>query len=205
MDSSIQQSLVSAVTSAVTTAVTAIQIKYESEMLSLHELIEKSLLLRDSSLAIPPPDLDASAKLSTPPDDPTKTSERWNQADLGYFDPHLDKGHGEGEVVSVRKDLYYRNVVLFVQRLQSLVTFKGAALVKVTVTTSLQGSALEWYTSELSDFDRDTLNNDPGVKTWISTLSNHFKVPTSIALGLLIDETYSLDDVRTCCPPAQYV
>lgn len=63
------------------------------------------------------------------------------------------------------KDVYYRNVVLFIQRLQSHVTFKGAALVKANVATSLLGSALEWYTSELSDFDRDTLNNNPGVKS----------------------------------------
>lgn len=63
------------------------------------------------------------------------------------------------------KDVYYRNVVLFVQHLQSLVTFKGAAFVKVNVATSFQGTALAWYISELSDFDRDTLNNDPGVKS----------------------------------------
>ena len=205
MDSSIQQSIASAVMSAVTTAVAAIQTKHESEMLSLRKMIEKSLLLRDSPSTTPPPDPDASAKLSTPPDNSTKTVERWNQANLGYFDPHLDKTHGEGEVVSVGKDVYYRNVVLFVQRLQSLVTFKGAALVKANVATSLRSSALEWYTSELSDFDRDALNNDPSVKSWISTLSNRFKVPTSVALGLLTDETYLLDNARTRRPPTQYV
>ena len=87
--------------------------------------------------------------------------------------------------------------MLFVQRLQSLVTIRGAALVKTNIAISLQGSALEWYISELSDFDRDALNNDLGVKTWINTLSHRFKVPTSVALGLLTDETYSLVDART--------
>ncbi len=115
---------------------------------------------------------------------------------MGYFDPHLDRAHGEGEIVSVGKDVYYRNVILFVQRLQSLVTFRGAALVKANIVTSLQGSALKWYTSELSDFDRNTLNNNPGIKSWVNTLSHCFKVPTSVVLGLLTDETYSLDDAR---------
>lgn len=73
--------------------------------------------------------------------------------------------HGEGEVVSVGKDVYYRNIVLFVQYLQSLVTFKGTALVKANIATSLQDFALEWYTSEQSDFDRDALNNNPGMKS----------------------------------------
>ena len=107
-------------------------------MLSLREMIEKSLLLRDSQSVTLPPDPDATPKSLFAGDSlPKPSTERWNQADLGYFDPHLDKAHGEGEVVSVGKDVYYRNVVLFVKRLQSLVTFKEAALVKANVATSL--------------------------------------------------------------------
>ena len=64
---------------------------------------------------------------------------------------------------------------------------------------------MEWYTSELSDFNQDALNNDPDVKSWISTLSNRFKVPTNVALGLLTDQTYLLNDARARRPPAQYV
>ena len=206
MDSSLQQLITSAVASAVTTAVASIQAKRESEMLSLWEMIEKSLLLRESPPLTPAPDPDAAPK-SLPAGDslPKASTERWNQADLGYFDPHLDMAHGEGEIVSVGKDVYYRNVVLFIQRFQNLVTFRGAALVKANIATSLRGSALEWYTSELSDFDRDALNNDPGVTIWVNTLSHRFKVPTSVALGLLTDETYTFDDARARRPPAQYV
>lgn len=170
------------------------QTKYEEKMLALRKMIEKALLLRESGSSTPLPDPKAFSKLFPPADLPSKSTKKWNQADLGYFDPHLDKVHGEGEIVFVDKDVYYRNVVLFVQHLQSLITFKGAALVKVNVATSLRGSALEWYTSELSNFDRDALNNDPDVKSWINTLSYRFKVPTNIALDLLIDESYSLED-----------
>ena len=206
MDSSLQQSITSAVASAVSTAVASVQAKHKSEMLSLWEMIEKSLLLRESPSATPPSDPDATPKSLPAGDSLPKTSiERWNQADLGYFDPYLDRAYGEGEIVSVGKDVYYRNVVLFVQRLQSLVTFRGASLVKANIATSLRGSALEWYTSELSDFNCDMLNNDPGMKSWVNTLSHRFKVPTSVALDLLIDETYTLDDVRTRRSPTQYV
>ena len=91
------------------------------------------------------------------------------------------------------------------QRLQSFVTFQDVVLVKANITTSLWGSALEWYTSELSNFDRDALNNDLGVKSWVNTLSYCFKVPTSVTLDLLTDETYSVDDAPTRHPHAQYV
>ena len=84
-------------------------------------------------------------------------------------------------------------------------TFRGAAFVKSNIATSLRGSALKWYTSELSNFNRDAFNNNPGVNSWVNTLSHCFKVPTSVALGLLTNETYFLDNARARRPPAQYV
>ena len=112
MDSSLQQSITSAMTSAVVTAIANIQAKYNSEIFSLLEMIKKFPLLRESL-----PDPNATPKAHPGANSlPKTTTERWNQADLSYFDPHLDtKVHDEGEVVSVGKNVYYGNVVLFVQ------------------------------------------------------------------------------------------
>lgn len=206
MDPAIKQSITSAVTSAVIAAVDAIQAKHKEEMLALREMIKKSLLLRDSSSSTLPSNPDAAPKVHPATDSlPKPSTERWNQANLGYFDPYLDRVYGKGEIVSVRKNIYYRNMVLFVQRLQSLVTFWAAALMKANIVISLQCSTLEWYTSELSDFDRDALNNNSGVKSWINTFSHCFKIPTSIAFGLLTDETYFFDDAQAWRPLAWYV
>ena len=71
-------------------------------MLSLWEMIEKSLLLRDFPSATPP--LDPNAPLKSHPGAnslPKDITERWNQANLGYFNPHLDRAYGEGEIVLV--------------------------------------------------------------------------------------------------------
>lgn len=105
----------------------------------------------------------------------------------------------------IEKDVYYRNMMLFVQCVQSLVIFHGATLVKANIPTSFCSSTLEWYTLELSKFDRDALNNDPGVKSWINTFSHRFKVPTSVTLGLFIDKTYLFNDARARQSPAQYI
>ncbi len=91
------------------------------------------------------------------------------------------------------------------QQVQNLVTFKGAATVKANMAISFHGSALEWYTLKLSNFDHNVLNNDPRIKSWINTLSQRFKIPTSVALGLLTDETYSLEDAQHRRLPAQYI
>lgn len=159
------------------------------------------MLVANASSSSPISPSDTALKSSLQVETPSK-NKRWNQAKLEYFDPHLNRTHKDREVVLVGKEVYYKNVVLFVQRIQGLVTFQGAGLVKANIATSLHGSALELYTSELSDFDRDVLNNDLGVKSWINTFSRHFKVPTSIALGLLTNKTYSLDDARVWQPPA---
>lgn len=124
IDSSLQQFITTAVVSAVVTAIASIQTNHESKMLSLREMIEKSLLLRNSPSTTLTPDPDTALKVYPGANPlPKSTTKRWNQADLGYFDPYLNRAHRGGKIVSIGKDVYYRNVVLFVQRLQSLVTF----------------------------------------------------------------------------------
>lgn len=115
IDLAVKQSIASAITSAIIVAVDAIQAKHEEEMLALQTIIAKSLLLKEFLSAVPPPNLVATPKVHPSADSLPKTiRERWNQADLVYFDPHLDRVHEEGEIVSVGKDVYYRNIVLFV-------------------------------------------------------------------------------------------
>lgn len=114
MDSVIQHSISSAITSAVIANITSAQTRHKKEMLTLRRMIEKTLLFRESGFSTFLSDPNASSKVFLPADLPSKAIEKWNQADLGYFNPHLDKAHGKGKVVSISKDVYYRNVMLFV-------------------------------------------------------------------------------------------
>ncbi len=115
MDFSFQQSITNAVTSAIATTIATIQAKYKGEILSLWEMIKKSLLLRESPSATPSPNPKATPKAHPSTDFLPKTIiERWNQTNLGYFDPYFDMAYGEGEIALVGKDMYYWNIVLFV-------------------------------------------------------------------------------------------
>ena len=42
------------------------------------------------------------------------------------------------------------------------------------------------------------------MKSGINTLFQQFKIPTSVALSFLTDETYSLENARRRRPPTQY-
>lgn len=93
-------------------------------MLFLYELIEKSLLLRDFPSATPLSNPDTMIKMFPSTNALLETStKRWNQANLNYFNSHLDKAYGEGKIISVKKNIYYKNVILFVQHFQSFITF----------------------------------------------------------------------------------
>lgn len=78
-------------------------------------MIEKSLLLTDSTFANPPPDPDAALKaLPSSNSLPKASTERWNQANLEYFDLNLNRAHEKDKIVFVKKDVYYKNVILFI-------------------------------------------------------------------------------------------
>lgn len=166
INSAVKQSITNTVTSAVATVVDVIQTKHKEEMLALWEIIKKSLLFRNSSSSTFLPDSNAFSKALPPTNLLSKATNKWNQSDLNYFNPHLDtKVYGIGKVISVGKNDYYRNVVLFVQCIQNLVMFKGATLVKANIPTSLRRSVLKWYTSKLAEFNHDILNNNPNLKS----------------------------------------
>lgn len=185
-------------TSTIAITVVAIQAKHDDNMLFLRKLIEKSLLLKDFFSATLFFNLDATAKISFFANILSKTlTKKWNQANLYYFDPHFDKAHDEDKIVLVDKNVYYKNIVLFVQHLQSLVIFQSVALVKANIATLLQGSAFEWYILELNDFNCNVLNNYPSMKNWINILSHCFKIQTSIALDFLLNEIYPLNNAWT--------
>lgn len=83
-------------------------------------MIKKSLFLRQFAFATFFSNLDATFKIYLGIKTMTK---RCNQADLDYFDSHFNRAHGKDEIVLIGKYIYYRNIVLFIQHLQGLVTF----------------------------------------------------------------------------------
>lgn len=131
---------------------------------------------------------------------------KWNATEIGYFDPHLDKSYGDGEIVTVGKDVYYRSVLLFVERIKDVASVKGEAIVRTNLNTCFRGSALAWYTAELSNLERRGLRAEGnGIEDWCQTLSKRFKEPTGVALAHLTTEKYTMNDARNRREPAAYV
>jgi hypothetical protein len=73
---------------------------------------------------------------------------------VGYFEPDLDS---DGDMVTVGKDLWFRDVFLFTDRLKDIAITKD---VRTNRTAFLRGTALTWYQSEWDGYDtaKDSAN-----------------------------------------------
>lgn len=50
------------------------------------------------------------------------------------------------------------------QHIQNLIMFKGTALIKTNIHTTLRKFALKLYTSKLPEFNHDALHNNLGIQ-----------------------------------------
>ena len=123
--------------------------------------------------------------------------------DAGYFDPGYqnEKEHGatsNGPAVNAGKHVYYRDVYVFyvlVGRLKNPARQRDGVKVRNVVTECLRGSALMWYSTELTDSERDLLR-DSDLDRWYTTLINRFIIRMSVALAQLVHHSYGIQDLR---------
>lgn len=106
-------------------------------MFTLLKIIEKSLLLKKSGFSTPPPDSNTYSKVFLLADLSLKATKKCNLVNLGYFDSHFNKVYNKGEMILISKDMYYQNIMLFVQHLRSFATFKEIIFVKANITIFL--------------------------------------------------------------------
>ena len=119
---------------------------------------------------------------------------------VGYFDPEYQQEQGDtsGPVANAGKYVYYRDVYVFVDRLKAMAKKND---VKPVISECLRGTALMWYSTELTDLERDLLE-DSSLDQWYSALISHFKIRTSDALSQINSQMYSLNDVPHTSPRA---
>lgn len=117
--------------------------------------------------------------------------------EVGYFDPEYQDA-ATGPVVNAGKYIYYRDVFIFVDRLKDLAARQD---VKHVISSCFRGTALMWYSMELTELERDLLR-DAELDRWYTTLIDRFKVRTSAALAQLTSQSYSLADIKSTSPRA---
>ena len=67
---------------------------------------------------------------------------------------------GLKDVITMGKKLYYRLIILFIDKIADLATVKPVILIKININICLREVVLLWYMSELNDAKRSGLRND---------------------------------------------
>lgn len=144
-----------------------------------------------------------------PPDQsfPAPPGPQLRAEEVGYFDPEYQQEHGlngsNGPVVNAGKHVFYKDVYIFTNRLKDLAVQRGEEDTKAVVSSCFRGSALMWYSMELTDLERDLLrDNTTNLDRWCTTLIKRFKTRTAVALSQMVGQMYSLNDMRHTTPRA---
>ncbi|CAG8158460.1 unnamed protein product [Penicillium salamii] len=81
----------------------------------------------------------------------------WKTEEIGYIAP--DQA-ATSHVRNVRGSTYYLNVYVSLNQIRSQIPLKTEAVVRVNIQACLRDTALEWYTSELTDAERDKIREE---------------------------------------------
>ncbi len=127
----------------------------------------------------------------------TTKKDSFRTSDVKFFDFQLNSSYESDDVVQIKRNLYYRDVYLFVKRIKNVVIMSETNAVRINLSACLRDSTQVWYTEDLSDLKKKalrTLEND--ANHWCNALLKKFKKFVAFALNYLIIERYTLNDVR---------
>lgn len=103
---------------AIAITIMAVQAKFNNNILSLQELIKRFLLLNNFPSTTLSFNLDTSFKAFFFINIfPKALSKIYNQVNLVYFNPYFNKTYTKNKIVLVNKNIYYINIIFFVQYL----------------------------------------------------------------------------------------
>ena len=80
--------------------------------------------------------------------------------ELGFFDLYLTSSLGLENIMIINKKLYYRLVILFIDRIADLATIKPVILIKTNINIYLREVALLWYILKLNNAKKSSLRNN---------------------------------------------
>jgi hypothetical protein len=115
--------------------------------------------------------------------------------ELGYFYPNLPEP-SDAAVVTIGKEVYYRDVNRFIQRIRDVAASRGEAVLQLHLFGNLRGSAMEWYADQIDQNAKLTLRYYPLEQGWIKMLSDRFKPVFDEAVDKLNRLRITIQDIR---------
>jgi transposase InsO family protein len=115
--------------------------------------------------------------------------------ELGYFYPNLPEP-SDAAVVTIGKEVYYRDVNKFITRVRDVAAARGEAVLQQHLFGNLRGAAMDWYTDQIDEKVKLTLRFFPLEQGWIEKLSDRFKPAFDEAIDKLNQMRITVSDIK---------
>jgi hypothetical protein len=126
---------------------------------------------------------------ATPPPPPPPSIPRLRASDIGFFDP-------ENQDTSISKTVIYTDVFAFTDMLLHLAETHTDNDIRNAFPLCLRGTALFWYSTELTAIERRLFSSAP-VSELCNSLISRFKERPGLALKGLLSARFSFQDIRS--------
>lgn len=131
-------------------------------------------------------------------------SDRFNPDDVGYFDPFYESKTIDTApaIEHSGKSTFFRDIHVFVDRVKDVARAKGDVLLRQNLQICLRGTALAWFTTELTENDKRLVTYS--IDEWYRLLLARWKQPRSQGMATLLRERYSMQDAARRREPREY-
>jgi hypothetical protein len=125
-------------------------------------------------------------------------SRRWNSDDIEFFDSNFEEKFAftNETVTHAEKDIYYRDVYVFVEQVKEMTIMIESKIVKKNLSSCLRESILIWHIAKLFEISKRILFYEKNVNEWIQTFIVRFKTQVITATVNLLRERYTLTNAK---------
>ncbi len=116
--------------------------------------------------------------------------ERWNAADLDFFDLAYDEKTTTEPMQHAGKDTFFRDIHLFIDRVKDFAMIKSYDAVRNNLHTCLRGVVMTWYTTKLFEETKELVKAGNNLDFWERYLIKRFREIT------IIKERYIFEDAN---------
>ena len=138
---------------------------------------------------------------------------RWNAADLGFFDSLYDGKSvvsGASSLEHFGKDSYFRDIHAFIDRAKEMTIIKEPKMVRENLWLSLRGTVMKWWNIELFVNEKRMSrmlkegHDALGIDEWVTLLHSRFKKSAHVTMNSLTKEKYTIRDAINRREPREY-
>ena len=125
-------------------------------------------------------------------------SNRWNANEIDFFDFMYDDKSIviENFIVHIDKNIYFRDVSNFVDRVKDMTNVKNVELIRQNLYTCFRDTALIWYTIVFIEDQKKLIKLNNDVEKWIRALHKRFKEFESIIMIIIRQKRYIMKNAR---------